>query len=767
MLQRMMAAGRRLRGLDAGRVMDGGSRFFIALSLGMARAFSGFAPFGVAFAAAAPDGLFGLVTAAGAILGYFFGLGFTASLKYAAAIVLVRWVYRVLRSSVNSDGRLFRPAVTLIAMASIGFVYAFDSGWKVVPLALFITESVTSAALVFFYDIAMSPWNEASDGNLGRLSHTVSTVLLAAAFCMGLSGIRLFGVLSIGGALAAAFVMVSAYKGGIGAGAAIGAAFGAALDLASGTVGIYTAIFSVSALVSGVFSKSGRLVFVLSYIAADALTVLWSFRASASLVPLYDCFAASVVVAMLPDAVLSRIGSVFPLRASGFGFRRAREYARRRLSLAGSAFGTLSDAAGEIVRTGGNLEDPSRVFDAAAEEVCRSCPRSTRCWQAEYQTTRDALGSVTHKLSDEGGIGAADLPPYFIDTCERADRLTAAINAEARSRRQRRQFSQRLVYMREAGLSQYGGLRELLDSLSRSLGEDVRVEPALEKRIIGLIGSRGVGVSAAALRLRGGRLRIELRGEALGELGRNGDWIEEISRLAGKPLRLSEFEPGVGRLVLCEKAPLSISFGAAKSGKGGGVSGDSCSGFLSDEGLFSLILADGMGTGPEAAKISGAVASALRLFLMAGVEPELSLSLIDNMMFLKNEGDTGTSTVDLFTVDSFTGDARFYKYGAAPSYVLREGRIKTVGSRLMPAGLSEEGGVRDRGRRMRLRDGDMIVFISDGMVSGSDDRRLRELISQYGGRDPKALSRLIMEKALETSSGEDDMTVISVSVSEV
>ena len=85
----------------------------------------------------------------------------------------------------------------------------------------------------------------------------------------------------------------------------------------------------------------------------------------------------------------------------------------------------------------------------------------------------------------------------------------------------------------------------------------------------------------------------------------------------------------------------------------------------------------------------------------------------------------------------------------------------------MPAGLSEEGGVRDRGRRMRLRDGDMIVFISDGMVSGSDDRRLRELISQYGGRDPKALSRLIMEKALETSSGEDDMTVISVSVSEV
>ncbi|MBQ1702928.1 MAG: hypothetical protein II021_00465, partial [Oscillospiraceae bacterium] len=319
MLQRMMAAGRRLRGLDAGRVMEGGSRFFIALSLGMARAFSGFAPFGVAFAAAAPDGLFGLVTAAGAILGYFFGFGFTASLKYAAAIVLIRWVYRVLRTSVKRDGRLFRPAVTLIAMASIGFVYAFDSGWKVVPLALFVTESVTSAALVFFYDIALSPWNEASDGNLGRLSHTVSTVLLAAAVAMGLSGIRLFDVLSIGGALATVCVMVSAYKGGIGAGAAIGAAFGAFLDLASGTVGLYTAIYSVSALVSGIFSKSGRLFFILSYIAANALTVLWSFKATASLVPLYDCFAASVVVAMLPDAVLSRIGSVFPLRASGFG----------------------------------------------------------------------------------------------------------------------------------------------------------------------------------------------------------------------------------------------------------------------------------------------------------------------------------------------------------------------------------------------------------------------------------------------------------------
>ncbi len=760
MLQRIVAAGKRFRGLDAGVIMENSARFFISLALGMAKAFSSFAPFGVAFAACQPEGAAGLAAAAGAVIGYLLRLGFLPSLKYSAAVILIRWVYRILKKADVAGGRLYRPLVALASTAAIGFVYAFDAGFRAVSVAVFAAESFTCAAFAFFYDIALSPWNEVSDGSFGRLSHTVSTVLLAATVSMGLCHLKLFGVLSPGGSAAALFVMTAAFKGGIGPGAAVGAAVGAFLDLASGTMGLYTAIFSVSAVVSGIFSKSGRLVFALSYVAIDAVAVLWGFGRLGSLAPLYDCFAASVILVMLPDGVISKLGSLFPLAPSGYGYARARELARRRLQLAGSAFGTLTETAKSIASASSGSDDPAKVFDAACEAVCKGCGDFTRCWQREYQTTRDALNSVTGKLSDSGEIALSDLPDYFADGCRRYPALVAAVNSEARSLRQRRQFSRRLVYMREAGLSQYGGLSELLASLARSLGEEVRVEPRLEKRIISRLSAMGIGVSAAALRLKGGRLRIELSGEALGELRRRGDWLGDISEVAAVKLRLADGDEGDGKLVLSEKPPFLAAFSAAKSGKCSGVSGDSCAGFLTDEGLFVLILADGMGTGPEAARISGAIVSSLRMFLSAGIAPELSLSLIDNMMFLKNEGDTESSTVDLLTVDCFTGEARFYKYGAAPSYVLRGGRIKEIGSRLLPAGLSAEGGVRDRGRRLRLADGDAVVIVSDGVPEGL----VRSCLEDCAVTEPRALSKLIMERVAAAGAVEDDMTVLCLSL---
>lgn len=739
-------------------------RFALAFVLSRARIFDTYSPFSVALAGASPVGAAGAATTLGATMGYLSSGDILWALKYIGILFLIRSTVYILRGTVISESVLFTPVVALCSAGAVGFVYAADGGMTVVKAAMFVVEMFIIGGCVFFYNAVFSPWDSTQEGSLGRSCHCVSVIILLSSILISLNGLVLFGVLSIGRMLAVLSILVVTFKGGTSSGCACGAVIGAAIDLASGTFPFITSVYSVSSAVSGIFSKDKRLVFLLAFIAVNAISVIWGWEKYGAVYALYETFAASVIFMLLPDSVFSRLSIYFPSNASGLGFLRAREYTRSHVEQTRSAFQGLYDAVYSFAPECKNLENPATIFDRASEAVCRSCKLSTKCWQQDYQDTVDIMNSITPQLMKNGKIASADFPARFTDTCIRLDTLTAEINKEAHMLLLKKQFKSIIAESQSTAYSQYADMALILRSISEELGNEITVEAAMERKLGKYLRSTNVDASAAVFRVRGGRLRAEIVGNT-SSLRSDKEYLNKLSSLLGTRLCTSNELNNSERLVLLEAEPISISIGTSSAKKSGGrMSGDNSFCFRTDEGKFYAILSDGMGSGEAADRISSMAVITLRKFLCAGISPELSLKLLSDLMFLKNETVTESASIDLFELNMFSGDARIFKCGAAPTYLKRGEIIRRINSSLLPAGLLRPSKDKCSCAKFHLQAGSFAILISDGILSGTDDKWLRELICGFNGTEPKELSRNILETALKFNGDSDDMTVLAIRI---
>ena len=171
-----------------------------------------------------------------------------------------------------------------------------------------------------------------------------------------------------------------------------------------------------------------------------------------------------------------------------------------------------------------------------------------------------------------------------------------------------------------------------------------------------------------------------------------------------------------------------------------------------------------MGTGEAAADGSIGTIGILEKFLRSGVDPSVAMKLLNSAMLLRDGENWGYATVDLMCVDLFSGEASFYKYGAAPSYVKSGGVIRKIRNISFAAGLKYEAGKTPDVMRMRLKPGSVAVIASDGVVSDGKDLWLRNLLEQADDTDMKALASQVVQSAVREYGRNDDMTALAIKV---
>ncbi|MGN0631264.1 MAG: SpoIIE family protein phosphatase, partial [Ruminococcus sp.] len=116
----------------------------------------------------------------------------------------------------------------------------------------------------------------------------------------------------------------------------------------------------------------------------------------------------------------------------------------------------------------------------------------------------------------------------------------------------------------------------------------------------------------------------------------------------------------------------------------GGDTALSCS--LPD-GSLAFILSDGMGKGTKAADESRMVTFRLKELLKNGTAPSRAIKTVNRYMLELNGGREDFATVDLTVIDKQTGVAKFYKMGAATSFIIRSGKIKRIQQPALPVGI--------------------------------------------------------------------------------
>ena len=734
-------------------------RFLLGALLAGAEIFGGYAPFGLSLVAASGSGLDGFCALLGACLGYLSFQGFVEGLRYVAASILVFSV-----SFAFFDVRVylrawFMPLVAAAMDGITGIVYLSDRGWTVENLIFFGTEVLLSGAAVYFYRIAFTPWTRRREEEELTLRQTVSLFILGGTLLVTLTKITVLGDISLGRLAAALAVMAIAYKGGMGAGAAVGVAAGVGMDLAAGGAPFYAMAYALSGVMAGIFYRQGRLATALAYVLSNAVSVLWTWNSGLHLSILYEVFIASVVFLLLPERLFRRVGALF-LRETGRDTEaRARAYVRNRLDATATAFRNLYDTMRTaFIHPPANDNDSASVFDRTAARVCKRCPLQSACWQRDYVSTFNALNDALPAMLERGRGQGEDFPAYFANRCLKFPAFLETANEELTALFYRRQYQGRLRENRAAVCRQYGTVADLIGRAAVELGADLTPDPVREKRLRQHLTALGMDAQTAVYYDEAGHLRIEIQGGGLEAL-QTPEEQKKLSSLAGVPLRQSE--EAEDKLVLVQSEPLMALAGVAAQTKGGEtVSGDTGAWFKGDNGWLYVLLCDGMGSGPEARRESSAAVLLLEQFLRAGVEPETALKTLNAALALKGEEKLGFTTIDLLCLDLFTGEAGLYKYGAAPTYIKRKSTVSRVTGSALPAGLTDGERTAPDITRLRLEPGDCILLVSDGVAGGADDQWIRETLGTFAGDSPKDLTTALLQDSRERTDTDDDRTAI-------
>ena len=183
------------------------------------------------------------------------------------------------------------------------------------------------------------------------------------------------------------------------------------------------------------------------------------------------------------------------------------------------------------------------------------------------------------------------------------------------------------------------------------------------------------------------------------------------------------------------------------------ANGDRCLWFSGTGCRYYVLLCDGMGTGMGAAREGRFAGELLRDLLGAGFPAEYALGSLNSLLALC--GRAGAVTADLAEIELDTGRAAVYKWGAAPSWVLREGRAEKIGTAGPPPGLSVKEG-REEVVRLSLRRGEVLILLSDGLdgeaaLAGAD---------QADGAAPGELAARLLEAGCRESSDDATAAVI-------
>ena len=241
-----------------------------------------------------------------------------------------------------------------------------------------------------------------------------------------------------------------------------------------------------------------------------------------------------------------------------------------------------------------------------------------------------------------------------------------------------------------------------------------------------------------------------------------------ISSACGVPMRPGQREGVLCTQALMEQEPaLSLEIGvAARSRSGEEVTGDSYVSRQLAGGRHVLALSDGMGSGMQARQESHAALEMMVESLRAGYTRAQALDVV-NALMLMCTGREMYATLDLCMIDLHTGEAAFDKLGACPSYVVRDGEVRTIGADTLPVGVLPD--VESHSLRMTLRPGDVVLLLSDGVAQAypGGEEGLRLAIEKLFWLHPQAVGEKLIAAVLSGEDGKeakDDMTVLCMRV---
>ena len=716
-------------------------------------------PFGMSAAAGSPF-LYMPAASLGAIAGYIFPATGEGGFRYIAAVLSVMAI-RLLTSKIKftKEKPIFTAFITLLSAFFTGV-----STLRGIPggVAFAAVEALLAGGIAYFFHIGSGA---ILDSDAGLSSNQLTGVIISLSVVLaGFSYIAPAGI-SFGRIIFIFFILLAAHQGGAGTGAVFGVAAAVSSAVSGGDSSI-TVMLSFGGLMAGVFADIGKFAEVCSFIGAALIGAVIGGFSSGTVALIVESAIGCGIYLMMPKTVIRKFSKLFAQRVTVIRPEGLKKALTMRLRFAGNALKDVSSTVENVSSQLSKINSPDfkKVLSRIEEDACKGCSMQMFCWETKYDQTLAAVIDMTKAVRSGESCPERFCDEEFRLRCIRASRMGSASYKHYSEYAAAVAAEKRIEEVRSVVTDQFTGISKMLSSLAKEFDADERYDTAAAARIAAALKNIDIVVAQCGVKLdKTDRMTVDICIKNAKDIVLNrADIMKALCVACDRdfdPPSIT-FSGGDAYISISEHAQLTADIGVNQIGSNGNViCGDSYEYFFDGKGRLIMILSDGMGTGGRAA-VDGAMASGLMSRLLkAGFEYDAALKILNSSMLFKST-DESLATLDITSVDLFTGKTELLKAGAAPTIVRRSGRAGKAQSTSLPAGILR--GVSFDKAVITMKKGDIILMMSDGAVSEGTDWISAEVESWTDG-SAQALAERISQcaKRRRTDKKQDDITVIA------
>ena len=716
-------------------------------------------PFGISVIAGAPVWMCP-AAAIGIFCGYFIPAINSGGFRYIAtlfALLAIKFLLSTHKKLISNP--IFLSGICFIACCATSFITF--GGLPTNPLFL-LAEALLAAGGAYFTSRALTALHKCTAGLSG--DELAAVLICMSILLVGCYDVKPAGI-SVGKVLSVFLILICSKYGGTLSGAisGISVSFSSVLADHEPTLSV---IYALSGLMSGVFATYGRYAQISALLISASIGITLTPLSANTAILLIECVFGSALFLLMPRASGVFLGKFFCIRPHIISADGLKKSVIMRLGLAANALSDVSQTVEHVSRELSRINTPdfSSVISAIEQEACAGCKLRLHCWETKKNSTIEAILAMTKAVKTNECAPETVACPEFRGRCMRLQKLGSAVFRNYSEFTSKNAAESRIDEVRSVVSDQFDGISSMLTDLSLDISREEKFDHSTALLVAEALKNINIHADECCCTIdKFGRMSLKFKIKQSNDVVLNKRQVMKlISLVCDRDFDIPNVSE-VGHnifVTIAERAVYRVQVGIhQKSASNSNMCGDAYQYFNDGQGHFVMILSDGMGTGGRAA-VDGAMASGLMSRLLkAGFGYDCSLRILNSSMLFKST-DESMATVDIASIDLYTGDVLLHKAGAAPTLIRRSGRTGKAVSTSLPVGILREIGFDEAS--IRLKADDILLLVSDGAVSEGTDWIRHELeLWQDGDADDLAEHICECARRRRSDNHEDDITVMA------
>ena len=612
-----------------------------------------------------------------------------------------------------------------------------------------------------------------------RTEEIVSIIILLASVMTGTIGWMIYD-LSLDHIFSRYLVLLFGLAGGAAIGSTVGVVTGLIFSLASIASLYQMSLLAFSGLLGGLLKEGRKIGVAAGLLIATLLIGLYGEGTNNIMITLYESFIAVLLFVLTPSSIINKIAKHIPGTTENSDeqqqyARKVRDVTAQRVEQFSHVFEALSNSFSQVDERG-RMEEDEKEFDYflsnVTEKTCQICFKKDQCWAKNFNTTYDGMQDIMIQLSENDGQLPQKAAKEWDKYCTRGPQVVGAIAQELNYYEANQKLKRQVKESRRLVADQLRGVSAVMDDFAKEIQRERKNHHLHEESIMEAIQDFGLNIGYVEIySLEQGGVDIEMSVPYCQGRGECEKLIAPmLSDILGETIvvhseECAKYPNGQCEVIFRSAKKFMVETGVAHAAKGGGlVSGDSYTTMEIGAGKYAIAISDGMGNGERAHFESTETLKLLQKFLQSGIEEKIAIKSVNSVLSLRTT-DEIFSTLDLVMIDLQDAKARFLKICSIPSFIKRGDKVIKIESSNLPMGIIQEVDVDVVSEE--LRDGDILIMMSDGVFDGPSHVEniefwLKRKIKEMETDDPQEISDLILEEVIRTKGViDDDMTVVT------